>query len=187
MALHPPIVVCLAGCGSARGSRRLNTSTERIGEAMTARERWLAILAGRETDRIPVDLSATPEVLARLFRELDCRDERALWQRLHVDGRIEVAPRWKLPHYPDDPQADLWGVRYERMNYGTGVYEEPSHHPLAAAETVDDARSQLKNRKGTGIRLMMLIPRPPWAPSCEQCRGGEMEAIFTDDPVEQLQ
>ncbi len=116
----------------------MNTSTETTGGVMTPRQRWLAILAGRETDRIPVDFTATPEVLARLFKELSRRDERALWERLHVDGRTEVAPRWRLPHHPDDPQADMWGVRYERMDYGAGVYEEPSYHPLAAAETVDD-------------------------------------------------
>ena len=105
---------------------------------MTPRERWLAILAGKDTDRIPVDFAATPEVTARLFKELHCADERELWQRLHVDGRLEVAPRWKLPHHPDDAQADLWGVRYSRMDYGSGHYEEPSHHPLAVAQTVAD-------------------------------------------------
>jgi len=116
----------------------LNTSTEETNEAMTPRKRWLAILAGKPTDRIPVDLTATPEVMTRLLKELDCADERELWRTLHVDGRIEVAPRWKFTHHPDDPQADLWGVRYQRMEYGTGHYEEPSHHPLAAAETVSD-------------------------------------------------
>ena len=118
----------------------MNASAENTGVAMTPRERWLAILAGKETDRIPVDLTATPEVSGRLLKELNCADERALWQALHVDGRVEVAPRWKLPHHPDDPQGDLWGVRYQRTDYGTGCYEEPCHHPLAGAETVDDVR-----------------------------------------------
>ena len=105
---------------------------------MTPRQRWLALLAGKPTDRIPVDLTATPEVMARLLRELGCADERALWRKLHVDGRVEVAPTWKLPHHPDDPQADMWGVRYKKISYGTGHYEEPCHHPLAEAETVAD-------------------------------------------------
>jgi len=105
---------------------------------MTARERWLALLTGKPTDRIPVDLTATPEVMSRLFKELNCADEKALWEKLHVDGRVEVTPVWKLPHHPDDPQGDMWGVRYQRIDYGTGAYEEPSHHPLAAAETVAD-------------------------------------------------
>ena len=105
---------------------------------MTPRERWLALLAGKPTDRIPVDLTATPEVMSRLLKELNCADEKALWEKLHVDGRVEVAPTWKLPHHPDDPLADMWGVRYQRIDYGTGAYEEPCHHPLATAETVAD-------------------------------------------------
>src|SRR5512137_2341440 len=114
----------------------MNPSTEGSSKAMTPRERWLALLGDKATDRIPVDLTATPEVTARLLRELNCADERALWRKLHVDGRMEVAPVWKLPNHPDDPQADLWGVRYQRMDYGAGSYDEPSHHPLASAETV---------------------------------------------------
>jgi len=77
-------------------------------------------------------------VTARLLRELNCANERALWEKLHIDGRVEVAPVWKLPHHPDDPQADLWGVRYQRIDYGTGAYEEPCYHPLATAECVAD-------------------------------------------------
>jgi uroporphyrinogen decarboxylase len=105
---------------------------------MTPRERWLAILTGKEPDRIPVDWAATPEVTASLLQELNCADERALWRKLHVDGRIAVAPQWMLSHHPDDPQADMWGVRWQRIDYGTGCYKEPSHHPLAVAQTVGD-------------------------------------------------
>jgi len=105
---------------------------------MTPRDRWLALLERRPVDRIPTDYTATPEVTARLLRELDCADERALWEKLDIDGRIDLAPRWKLPHHPDDPQADLWGVRYRRVEYGTGSYEEPCYHPLADAESVAD-------------------------------------------------
>jgi uroporphyrinogen decarboxylase len=116
----------------------MSATLDTTSNCMTPRERWLAILAGKEPDRIPVDWAATPEVKARLLKELDCMDERALWQKLHMDARVEVKPRWKRPHHPVDPQADLWGVRYQRMDYGTGYYEEPNYHPLAAAQTVED-------------------------------------------------
>ena len=74
----------------------MNPSTERHDRAMTPRQRWLAILAGKETDRIPTDMTATPEVIARLLKELGCADERALWQKLNVDGRVEVTPRVEI-------------------------------------------------------------------------------------------
>ena len=73
---------------------------------MTPRESWLALLDGKPVDHIPTDYTATPEVTARLLRELGCETERALWKKLHIDGRIDLAPAWKLPHHPDDSQAD---------------------------------------------------------------------------------
>ncbi len=105
---------------------------------MTPRERWLALLERRTVDRIPTDYQATPEVTARLLRDLDCPDELALWHRLHVDKRKHLEPRWKLPHHPDDPEADCWGVRYRKADYGCGTYDEPWYHPLAAAQTPAD-------------------------------------------------
>ena len=108
---------------------------------MTPRERWLAVLAGREPDRIPTDYQATPEVTERLQAELGCEDQVALWRRLHVDKRKVVEPVWRRPHFPDDPQADMWGVRYCQADYGTGVYEEPCYHPLAPAATPADVHA----------------------------------------------
>ncbi len=32
------------------------------------------------------------------------------------------------------PQADMWGVRYRSVDYGTGAYDEPVVHPLAEAQ-----------------------------------------------------
>lgn len=105
---------------------------------MTPRQRWLALLERKPVDRIPTDYTATPEVTARLLTELGCADERSLWEKLHIDGRIDLAPAWKLPHHPDDSLADMWGVRYQSVDYGTGAYEEPNFHPLAAATCVED-------------------------------------------------
>jgi uroporphyrinogen decarboxylase len=105
---------------------------------MTPRERWLAILAGKQPDRIPVDYAATPEVTARLLKEVGCTDEMALWRKLHVDARIVVSPEWKLLHHPADPEGDLWGIRYQSVDYGGGSYDEPSYHPLAGAQSAQD-------------------------------------------------
>jgi uroporphyrinogen decarboxylase len=105
---------------------------------MTPRQRWLALLNNQPVDRIATDYQATPEVTARLLDQLACPDEDALWRRLHIDKRKSVESVWKLPHHPDDAEADMWGVRYRRVDYGSGVYDEPEFHPLAAAETAAD-------------------------------------------------
>jgi uroporphyrinogen decarboxylase len=108
---------------------------------MTPRQRWLALLEGKPADRIPTDYQATDEVTARLLRELDCADEDELWRKLHVDRRRLVESKWKLPHHPDDPEADMWGVRYQSVDYGTGAYDEPAYRPLAEAQTVAEVHA----------------------------------------------
>lgn len=108
---------------------------------MTPRQRWLALLDGRPADHIPTDYQATSEVTARLLEDLDCPDEASLWRRLHVDKRRYVDARWKLPHHPDDPQADMWGVRFRSVRYGAGSYEEPAYQPLAEAQSAQQVHA----------------------------------------------
>jgi uroporphyrinogen decarboxylase len=108
---------------------------------MTPRQRWLTLLDGRPADRIPTDYQATNEVTTRLLHDLKCQDERQLWQKLGVDKRRFVEPSWKLPHHPDDPSADMWGVHYRKADYGLGTYDEPCWHPLAQATSPADVHA----------------------------------------------
>lgn len=98
---------------------------------MTPRQRWLALFEGRTPDRTPTDYRGTAEVTDRLQRELQCPDDESLLRRLRVDMPRGFGPRPKFNHHPNDPEADLWGIRYTRIDYGTGSYNEASHHPLA--------------------------------------------------------
>ena len=108
---------------------------------MTPRERWLALFAGQQADRVPVDFWSTGEVLTRLKKELQCPTDEALWRKLHIDRPRFLSPKWKLPHHPDDPQGNLWGVRHSTIEYGTGSYGEAVHHPLAKMETVAEVEA----------------------------------------------
>lgn len=103
---------------------------------MTPRQRWLALLEGKRADRIPSDYQATAEVTARLLADLNCADEESLYRKLHVDARKSVEPGWNRPEGVD-PGADAWGVRYRRVDYGTGTYDEPVFHPLAQFDRVE--------------------------------------------------
>jgi uroporphyrinogen decarboxylase len=105
---------------------------------MTPRQRWLAIFSGESADRVPVDYWATPEVHARLKRELNCCDDETLWRRLAIDRPRFVAPRALREHHPNDPQADLWGIRHRSISYGPGVYNEVDHRPLAHVTRTDE-------------------------------------------------
>lgn len=105
---------------------------------MTPRERWLALFGREKPDRIPTDYWATDEVTGRLLRELRCGDLEELYNKLHIDGVTRIEPPRLIAHHPDDPQADIWGVRKKKIDYGAGVYEEFETHPLAHMTTVEE-------------------------------------------------
>jgi hypothetical protein len=55
--------------------------------------------------------------------------------------------------------------------------------PLGSLESRAAARSEVERRKKAGkVRFIMCIPRPPWAPPWEECKGGDIVPVFTDDP-----
>jgi uroporphyrinogen decarboxylase len=105
--------------------------------AMTPRERWLALFAGEKPDRVPTDYWATAEVTKRLLEDLRCADTDALYERLHIDGLDAIGAPRTVHHFPGDDQADIWGVRYRTVNYGSGTYSEVANHPLADMTRVE--------------------------------------------------
>ena len=105
---------------------------------LTPRERYLALFAGEKPDRIPTDYWATDEVTFRLLRELRCSTIEELYCSLHIDGVVKIDPPRKTTCHPDDPQADIWGVRKKIVSYGSGTYEEFGTHPLANCTTIEE-------------------------------------------------
>lgn len=108
---------------------------------ITPRARWKAVFEGCGADRPPCDYGATAEVSARLRRDLNCADDRALWKCLGVDRCVHLAP--------DHPRAvetdwhlqslfSIWGIVTREIGYGSGVYCEVVSGPLEAAETPAD-------------------------------------------------
>jgi uroporphyrinogen decarboxylase len=127
----------------------------------TPRDRWLALLNRESTDRIPTDYQATGEVTARLCRDLGCADVEALYRELHIDARRQVEPKWNRPaDWPSD--ADMWGIGYRRVSYGSGEYREPHVLPLAKAESIAD------------------IDAHRW-PSCDQFDYGPIARAIEED------
>ncbi len=105
---------------------------------MTPKERWRAIAAGRSVDRLPVDYWGTPEMTAKLKRELGVVEDDALWNRLGIDKPHWVGPVLRDPHEAGRDGADVWGVKRRWIAYagGAGAYDEPDVCPLAGLASV---------------------------------------------------
>jgi uroporphyrinogen decarboxylase len=100
---------------------------------MTPRERWLAVLRRQKPDRVPMDYWGTPETSAILRKHLGCRTTRQSLEKLHVDFVVKAIPEYRGPRLRR--LTDEFGCRYQKIDYGTGIYTECVHHPLAAYHT----------------------------------------------------
>jgi uroporphyrinogen decarboxylase len=104
-------------------------------EAMTPRERWLAVLNRERPDRVPMDIWATDEAWNGLCVHLG-GDRDEVCRRLHIDMPVSLQAEYFGP--PVAPGHDIWGMAYRDIDYGSGVYQECATHPLAAFNTVEE-------------------------------------------------
>jgi uroporphyrinogen decarboxylase len=105
---------------------------------MTPKERVRRALRHQPTDRVPVDLWATPETNASLRQRLGVATDEEVLRALGVDIRV-AGPRYMGPELPaSEPGGvrDLWGVERTLVVAGAARYLEVSRYPLAHVETV---------------------------------------------------
>ncbi|MDP6381145.1 MAG: uroporphyrinogen-III decarboxylase-like protein, partial [Phycisphaerae bacterium] len=105
-------------------------------ETMTPRERWTAALKHEKPDRVPMDYWATPEATEKLMKHLGCRDQDALFKKLHIDRPLVVGPKYIGPPIPEG--TDGLGNRFETVDYGTGSYSECVSNRLAEYSSVEE-------------------------------------------------
>jgi uroporphyrinogen decarboxylase len=103
-------------------------------DSMTPKERWLAVLAGHTPDRVPMDYWGTEEATRSVVRYLGCRTRWQMFERLHIDKVVSVAPEYIGPKLPR--ATDMYGRRYRNVSYGSGRYRECVHNPLAQFESI---------------------------------------------------
>jgi len=111
-------------------------------QKMTPRERWLAVLKGQKSDRVPMDYWATEEATKRLMSYLKCSSEEELFKRLHIDRVITVQPKYIGPSLPED--TDIFGCCFQIISYGAGVYRECIYHPLAKYKTGEEIKQSYR-------------------------------------------
>ncbi|RLE04930.1 MAG: uroporphyrinogen-III decarboxylase-like protein [Candidatus Aminicenantes bacterium] len=124
-------------------------------ETMSPRERWLSVINRQKPDRVPMDYWGTDEVTMNLMKHLGCQTKRETLERLHIDFVVRIDPLYYLgPSLPasfDDarividyigpplsPGFDVFGRRYEKIAFHTGVYEECVNNPLANFNSIEE-------------------------------------------------
>ena len=103
---------------------------------MTSKERWLAVLSGEMPDRIPTDYWGTPEATQKVMAHLSCSEWRDIVERLHIDRPVAADPLYVGPAIQQG--QDMYGCRYVQVDYGSGVYAECVHNPLAEYHVVEE-------------------------------------------------
>lgn len=103
-------------------------------DIMTPKERWLAAVRHETPDRVPMYYRATEEATEKILAHTRCATTDELCDRLHIDRLASVSPRYAGPSRP--PGDDLYGRRFEDVQYEGGSYRECVYHPLARYETV---------------------------------------------------
>ena len=104
-------------------------------ETITSRERWLALLSRKSSDRMPMDYWGTPETTDNLMKHSGCDSYHELMKKLHVDYVVSANPKYIGPLPPEG--EDIFGIRYVNYDYGTGVYDEAVYAPLANYSSVE--------------------------------------------------
>jgi len=108
---------------------------------MTHKERVLAAVRRKPTDRPCVDYGANADVTEALCQHLGLADKEALLRAIGSDLRnlVGAAPYAgeMPPPLPDGTPVDYLGVPNSRGTYSSTVYEPP----LANAETVSEVRA----------------------------------------------
>jgi len=103
---------------------------------MTPHQRILATLERQATDRVPVDIWLTPEVLEALRQDTGIEDELRLYAELGLDKVVWVFPGYRTAAFdPNESDGqDPWGVPMKQIRSGSATYMEYGDPPLADLE-----------------------------------------------------
>ena len=105
---------------------------------MNSKERWIATLQRKPVDRVPFDMWATNEVFEKLCKHFSCQMKYELFDKLEIDTPYIIGPRYIGPELK--PGFDIWGVKYKKVDYGTGIYNEAVYAPLGNIKTLKDIK-----------------------------------------------
>ena len=100
---------------------------------MTPRERIMATINRQPTDRTPVDLWCTPEVLDMLRAHTGVEDELEVYRKLGLDKILWIFPGYNGRYFDpnDSGEITMWGVPTRMVKAGLATYQEYINPPIA--------------------------------------------------------
>lgn len=107
---------------------------------MTSKQRVLDTIEHKQTDRTPLDLWVTKEVMAKLCAYFKTDEADDVMRELGIDIRL-VEPEYIGPPLKESPNGkvkDIWGVTRRRIEYSDGSYLESESYPLEGDITISD-------------------------------------------------
>jgi len=117
----------------------------------TSKERVLAAIDHRVSDRTPITFDAEIEVYDALHNHLGTKTKEELFDRLHVDTWMILPGNFMYPkEYDDkDEKVSIWGYRTHKAHYSGGEYDELAVSPLAGKHEIADIDNHPWPEKGT--------------------------------------
>jgi uroporphyrinogen decarboxylase len=110
---------------------------------VNSKQRILAAVNHRASDRTPITFDAEKEVYAALQARLGAPTKEALFDRLNVDTWMILPKNFVYPESETDKseKTSIWGYRAKVTAYSGGTYDEAAYRPLAGRNELSDIRN----------------------------------------------
>lgn len=107
---------------------------------MNSKQRVLAAINHKASDRVPITFDAEVEVYDKLYKHFKVNLREELFDRLHVDTWM-ILPKNFI--YPESEQSkiektSIWGYKTRYTQYEGGAYDELYYSPLAGKDDLSD-------------------------------------------------
>lgn len=109
----------------------------------TSKERVLAAVDHKVTDRVPITFDAEQEVYDAVQNHLRVDTKEALFDRLHVDTWMILPENFIYAEEEEGKEikTSIWGYRTRATHYSGGFYDQLCFSPLAGKDDMEDIKS----------------------------------------------
>jgi len=110
---------------------------------MNSKERVLAAVNHKVTDRVPITFDAVKEIYSSLHNHLAVQTKEQLFDRLHVDTWMILPGNFVYTREEEDKneKTTVWGHKTIVKEFPGGSYNEICFNPLAGKDEISDLRN----------------------------------------------